>query len=94
MVPDPENRHVCAIQGQILRVSERRQTAIYLRNGKLWVADFIDGCGELSDAVTWFRFNCGSPASIHARRRMMIESAIPLHEQLERQIEELHRSSE
>ena len=94
MPPDPDDRAVSAVQGQILRLSKRREAAIYLRNGKLWVADFIDGCGVLSDAATSFRFHCGSRASAHALRRMRIESAIPLHEQLERRIDELHRSSE
>ena len=92
MALNPEHRFVCALQGQILRLSERREVAIYLRNGKLWVADFIDGCGEVIDAAKWFRFNCGSRAAPHARRRMAAESAIPLYEQLESRIEELHRS--
>jgi hypothetical protein len=33
------------IQGQLLRLSERREVAIYLRNDTLWIADFIDGHG-------------------------------------------------
>jgi len=33
------------IQGQLLRQSERREVAIYLRDGQLWIADFIDGIG-------------------------------------------------
>ena len=49
------------IQGQLLRLSARREVAIYLRGGQLWVADFIDGHGELVDPETWFRFNCASP---------------------------------
>ena len=32
-----------SIQGQILRRSERREVAIFLRDRALWVADFIDG---------------------------------------------------
>ena len=92
MALNPDHLFVYALQGQILRLSERREVAIYLRNDKLWVADFIDGCGELIDAVTWFRFNCGSSASPHARRRMAAESGIPLYEQLEKRIEELHHS--
>jgi hypothetical protein len=92
MALDPNNPAPCAVQGQILRLSERRETAIYLRDGKLWVADFIDGRGELIDAATWFRFNCGSRASPHARRRMAIDSAIPLYEQLEKRIDVLHHS--
>ena len=93
MALDPHNPALCAVQGQILRLSERREAAIYLHKGKLWVADFIDGRGELIDAVTWFRFNCGSRASPHAQRRMAIESALPLYEQLEKRIHQLHRSS-
>ena len=92
MARNPDHRFVCALQGQILRLSERREVAIYLRDDKLWVADFIDGCGELIDVATWFRFNCGSSASPHARRRMAAESGIPLYEQLEKRIEELHCS--
>jgi hypothetical protein len=86
-----DNQPVPAIQGQILRLTKRREVAIYVRHGKLWIADFIDGCGELFDPVTWIRFNCGSRAAPHARRRMAVESAVPLYEQLEKRIEELHR---
>jgi hypothetical protein len=50
-----------SIQGQILRRSERREVAIYLRDGELWIADFIDGIGELIEPAAWFRFNCGTP---------------------------------
>jgi hypothetical protein len=91
--PDPGNRFATAIQGQLLRWSERREVAIYLRNDALWVADFIDGDGELIDAVTWFRFNCGTPFTSYARRRMILESAMPLSGQLAARIECLHRSS-
>jgi len=78
------------IQGQLLRLSQRREVAIYLRDGALWVADFIDGVGTLADASTWFRFNCASPASWHLRRRMALESAMPLSSVLIARIERLH----
>ena len=78
------------IQGQLLRLSERREVAIYLREGALWVADFIDGCGTLADATTWFRFNCASASSWHVRRRMALESAMPLSSVLIARIERLH----
>ena len=68
----------CAIQGQLLRQSEHHEVAVFLRDGVLWVADFIDGEGTLIHAATWFRFNCGGLASPHARRRMVLESAVPL----------------
>ncbi len=90
---DPGNLFATAIQGQLLRWSERREVAIYLRKDALWVADFIDGDGELIDAVTWFRFNCGTPFTSYARRRMILESAMPLSGQLAARIESLHRSS-
>jgi hypothetical protein len=90
---DSGNRFATAIQGQLLRWSGRREVAIYLRKDALWVADFIDGDGELIDAVTWFRFNCGTPFTSYARRRMILESAMPLSEQLAARIESLHRSS-
>lgn len=78
-----------SIRGQILRRSERREVAIFLRDRTLWVADFIDGQGELIDAPTWFRFNCGELSASHARRRMVLESAIPMSEDLVERIERL-----
>jgi hypothetical protein len=79
------------IQGQLLRLSRRRQAAIYLRDGALWVADFVDGHGEITDARIWFRFNCASGSPSHMRRRMVLESAIPLSRDLVDQVERLHR---
>ena|SRR6266567_8519370 len=86
-----ESESAGPIQGQLLRLSERREVAIFLRDNALWVADFIDGQGELLDAVTWFRFNCGAPASVQARRRMTLESAVPLSDELVARIEALLR---
>jgi hypothetical protein len=79
------------LQGQILRRSERREVAIFLLDDTLWVADFVDGQGELVDAVTWFRFNCGAAASVQARRRMAFESALPLSDELVARIEALRK---
>jgi hypothetical protein len=70
------------IQGQLLRRSKRREVAIFLRDGTLWVADFFDGVGMLVDARAWLRFNCGGFRSPHAEQRMVLESAIPLSEEL------------
>jgi len=81
------------IQGQLLRLSARREVAIYLRGGQLWVADFIDGHGELVDPETWFRFNCASPDTRPARRRMLLESALPLSPEIVTKIEHLHRAA-
>jgi hypothetical protein len=79
------------IQGQFLRLSVRREVAIYLRDGTLWVADFVDGHGELFDPATWFRFNCGSPDARDAQRRMLRESGLPLSGDIVAKIESLHQ---
>jgi hypothetical protein len=79
---NPKSECAASIRGQLLRRSERREVAIFLRDGALWVADFIDGEGSLIDATTWFRFNCGAPSSLQARRRMILESATPLSPEL------------
>ena len=82
-----------SIQGQLLRHSDRREVAIFLRDGALWVADFIDGEGELIDATTWFRFHCAAPSSPHGRRRMVLESAVPLSPDLVARIRHLYASA-
>ena len=93
MTAKRESRVPSQIQGQMLRLSEHRSVAIYLRDGVMWVADFIDGHGELVDANTWFRFNCGALANSHARRRMLLESATPISLELGERIEALHAAS-
>ena len=87
---DSKSGFARSIQGQLLRRTERREVAIFLRDGALWVADFIDGEGKLIDATTWLRFNCGSLSSPQARRRMVFESATPLSEELIARIGRLH----
>ncbi len=81
------------IQGQFLRLSARREVAIYLLEGTLWVADFIDGHGELFEPETWFRFNCGSPDASAAQRRVLRESGLPLSADIVAKIEALHRAA-
>lgn len=82
------------IQGQLLRLSEHRAVAIYLREGSTWVADFVDGQGVLIDVNTWFRFNCGTLANSCVARRIARESALPLPAELVAQIDALHRAAE
>ncbi|HWC46751.1 MAG TPA: hypothetical protein VG868_11620 [Casimicrobiaceae bacterium] len=82
-----------SIQGQVLRRSERREVAIYLRDGVLWIADFVDGVGQLAEPEAWFRFNCGTPWARRAHRRMLFESATPLSADLVARIERLHHAS-
>jgi hypothetical protein len=88
----PEERFARSIQGQVLRLSERRMAAIFLHDDALWVADFIDGHGELVDAITWFRFHCGSISTGQARRRMVLDAATPLSEDVVDRIVSLQRT--
>ncbi len=89
MTDDASFGEASPIQGQILRRSDRREVAIFLRDGALWVADFVDGRGELIDAVSWFRFHCAGASVTHAERRMLHESATPLAPELTARIEAL-----
>ena len=81
------------IQGQMLRLSEHHAVAIYLRDGVVWIADFVDGQGVLVDANTWFRFNCGNLANSHSLHRMALESAMPISSELGVRIEALHAAA-
>jgi len=87
---DPRITRASPILGQLLRLSKRREVAIYLREGNLWIADFIDGYGELVEPEIWFRFNCATAGTGLARRRMLLESALPLSAELAARIERLH----
>ena len=88
-----ELRVLGPMHGQMLRLSEHHAVAIYLRDGQMWIAEFIDGQGVLVDAATWFRFNCGTLANSHSLRRMTLESAMPISSTLAERIDELHRAS-
>ena len=79
---DERQEHAGPLQGQVLRRTRRRESVLFLRDDALWVADFIDGRGELMDAVTWVRFNCAASRSEQAQRRMALESALPLSDEL------------
>ncbi|HET9578937.1 MAG TPA: hypothetical protein VFP44_13970 [Usitatibacter sp.] len=89
MINPADDRERRPVQGQILRRSKRREVAIFLRDGRLWIADFIDGQGALVDAATWFRFNCPAGPSESAYRRMTLESAEPMSGELIGRIERL-----
>jgi len=81
-----------SIQGQVLRLSERHEAALFLHDGNLWIADFVNGDGELMDVITWIRFNCGGPSAGKMQQRMTLESAIPLSKELAGRIEALCRN--
>ena len=87
----PDRERSSPLQGQVLRRSRRREAVLFLRDDALWVADFVDGRGEVTDAVTWIRFNCAGATSAQAQRRMVLESAIPLSVEMVARIEGLQK---
>jgi hypothetical protein len=72
-----------------LRAGDRREIAIYLRDGTAWVADFKGSRGEISTAGAWFALNRG-----WASRRAVLNAVTPLPQELEERIERLHRHME
>lgn len=90
--PEGETSSGDLILGQLLRLSARRTVAIYVRGGTLWIADFIDGHGELVDPKVWLRFNCGSPLARQTRRRTLLEGGMPLSSEILARIDALHRA--
>lgn len=81
------------LQSNLLRLSERREIAIYLRDGAAWVADFNDGRGELYTAGAWCGMG-GSRMLAHAQRRCEVETISPLPDEVVQRIESLHRRME
>ena len=78
------------LQGNLLRIGERREIAIYLRDGTPWVAEFNDGRGELFAVGAWFSLNQGG----RVLRRMGPDSVTPLSQDVAQRIEGLHRGME
>jgi hypothetical protein len=81
------------IQGSLLRLSEHREVAIYLREGAAWVADFNNGRAELHSASAWYTTGDGRML-VHAQRRDVVETISPLPDEVARRIESLHRRME
>lgn len=88
-----KDSHPGDVHGHVLLMGERHHIAIYLRRGLTWVAEFKEGYGELTDATTWFRFNCRNLANSHDLRRMALESAMPISAELGLRIEALHAAA-
>lgn len=87
------NRHQnCAnpLHGNLLQLSERRQIAIYLRNGAAWVADFNSGRVGLFIAGAWYATRGGRMLT-HAQRRGAVQIISPLPEEVVQRLESLHR---
>ncbi len=74
----------------LLRIGDRREIAIYLRDGTAWVADFKGSHGEISTAGAWFALN----KDCWALRRAALNAVTPLPQDVEERIERLHRRME
>ena len=81
------------VQGSLLRLSERHEVAIYLREGAGWVADFHDGRATLHSVSEWHGSGSGRML-VHAQRRDAVETISPLPDEVVQRIESLHRRME
>jgi len=84
-----EQNGAVPLHGYLLRLSERREIAIYLRDGAAWVADFNNGRVELFIASAWYSMGSGRRLA-HAQRRGEVETISPLPEEVVQRIETLH----
>ena len=93
MITNQEQSRATALHGNLLRLSERREIAIYLRDGAAWVADFNNGQVELFTASAWYSMSAGRMLAL-AQRREEVETISPLPEEVVQRIESLHRRME
>ena len=83
-----------SINGHMLTLDAGHSIAVYERNRCCYVAEFRDGHGELAYAAEWFRFHAGGLRYCHNRRRVALQSSVPLTPEMLEKIERLHRESE
>jgi hypothetical protein len=75
-----------SLQGNLLRIGDRREIAIYARDGTAWVAEFNDRHGALFPLSTWLSLNQGG----RVLRRMDLGTITPLPRDVAERIERLH----
>ena len=93
MTTTPQAISIGPVQGSLLRLSERHEVAIYLREGAGWVADFHDGRATLHSVSEWHGSGSGRML-VHAQRRDAVETISPLPDEVVQRIESLHRRME
>ena len=76
--------------GILLRHGETREIAIYQRGGRVWVADFRGGRGELFAAADWFAVH-GHGSLLH---RAGLGASAPLPAAVIERIERLHAAED
>ena len=86
MTGNPGRNAAAVENGNLLRLGETREIAIYLRDGVAWVADFRGARGELFSARAWFALNGRSSVL----RRAGLASIAPLPADVIERIARLH----
>jgi hypothetical protein len=82
------------ITGTMVQLGGRDLVAIYRWDDLSWVAHFRDGCGELSDATTWFRVHAGWLRSCRVGSVAALETVATLTPEMIERIARLHRQTE
>jgi hypothetical protein len=82
------------ISGTMVQLGARDMVAIYRWDDLSWVAHFRDGCGELSDAATWFRVHAGWLRSCRVGSVAALETITTLTPEMVEKLGHLHRQTE
>ena len=94
MNTQPERPPFSTISGTMVQLGARDTVAIYRWDDLSWVAHFRDGCGELSDAATWFRVHAGWLRSCRVGSVAALETVTTLTPEMIEKIGRLHRHTE
>lgn len=87
MNTNQEQNGASRLNGNLLRLGDQREIAIYLRDGMAWVAEFQNGRASVSTAGHWFSANQGG----RVLRQMELASIAPLPDEVIERIERLHQ---
>jgi hypothetical protein len=87
MNTNQEQNGASRLNGNLLRLGDQREIAIYLRDNMAWVAEFKNGRASVSMASHWFSANQGG----RVLRHMELASIAPLPDDVMERIEQLHQ---
>ncbi len=87
MNTNQERNGASRLNGNLLRLGDQREIAIYLRDSMAWVAEFKNGRASVSTVSRWFSANQGG----RVLRQMELASIAPLPDDVMERIERLHQ---
>jgi alkanesulfonate monooxygenase SsuD/methylene tetrahydromethanopterin reductase-like flavin-dependent oxidoreductase (luciferase family) len=87
MNTNQEQNGASRLNGNLLKLGDQREIAIYLRDNMAWVAEFNNGRASVSTASHWFSVNQGG----RVLRQMDLTSIVPLPDDVMERIERLHQ---